>query len=268
MNGANRLGGNSLSDLLVFGRRTGEAAVRHGAAAPAPRIDDAEIADAAAEMTRHLSGPGDEDPYRLHAELQATMQADVGIFRDETGLSAAIARIGELERRAADARSATSVLAYNPGWHLCRDVHNMLDRLPGGRARRPPATREPGRPQPARLHRIRRLLERAQHHRPQDRGRHAGRAAGRSPRPRRWRRSSRRARRPSGHERAHTAAVARRRRRRRARRLRGRGRVRAWSCSTPCWRSSAATRRTSPSAGTARPPSAARAAPRSTAAPR
>ena len=85
MNGANRLGGNSLSDLLVFGKRAGESAARHAADAPAPQIDDAQPADAAAEMTRYLSGPGDEDPYRLHAELQATMQKDVGIFRDRQG---------------------------------------------------------------------------------------------------------------------------------------------------------------------------------------
>jgi succinate dehydrogenase / fumarate reductase flavoprotein subunit len=126
MNGANRLGGNSLSDLLVFGKRTGDCAVRHGAEAPAPRIDDAEVADAAHEMTRFLSGPGDEDPYRLHEELQTTMQEDVGIFRDDAGLTAAVSRLDELERRAANARSASPTTAYNPGWHLCRDLRNML----------------------------------------------------------------------------------------------------------------------------------------------
>jgi succinate dehydrogenase / fumarate reductase flavoprotein subunit len=126
MNGANRLGGNSLSDLLVFGRRTGDAAARHGAVAPAPRLDDAQVADAAAEMTGYLSGPGEEDPYRLHAELQATMQEDVGIFRDEAGLTTAVARLDELERRAASARSASSTTVYNPGWHICRDLRNMI----------------------------------------------------------------------------------------------------------------------------------------------
>jgi succinate dehydrogenase / fumarate reductase flavoprotein subunit len=90
------------------------------------QIEEAQAADAAAEMTRYLSGPGDEDPYRLHAELQATMNDDVGIFRDEAGLTAAVARLDELERRAADARSPSTTTAYNPGWHLCRDVRNML----------------------------------------------------------------------------------------------------------------------------------------------
>jgi succinate dehydrogenase / fumarate reductase flavoprotein subunit len=126
MNGANRLGGNSLSDLLVFGKRIGDAAARHSAEAPAQQIDDAQTADAAAEMARYLSGPGDEDPYRLHAELQATMHEEVGIFRDEAGLTAAVARLDELERRAADAHSPSSTTVFNPGWHLCRDVRNML----------------------------------------------------------------------------------------------------------------------------------------------
>ncbi len=126
MNGANRLGGNSLSDLLVFGKRIGEAASRYGADAPAPQLDDAQTAGAAAEMTGYLTRPDGEDPYRLHAELKATMQADVGIFRDEAGLTAAVAKLDALQERAANARSASSTTAFNPGWHLCRDVRNML----------------------------------------------------------------------------------------------------------------------------------------------
>ena len=126
MNGANRLGGNSLSDLLVFGRRIGDAAARHAAEAPAPQIEEAQQAAAAAEMTRYLTEPGDEDPYRLHADLQATMHEDVGIFRDEAGLTAALAGLEELQRRAADARSPSATAAYYPGWHLCRDLRNML----------------------------------------------------------------------------------------------------------------------------------------------
>ncbi len=127
MNGANRLGGNSLSDLLVFGKRTGEGAARFAGDAASPAIDDAQVADAAAEMTGYLSGRWrSEDPYELHAELQATMQDEVGIYRDGEGLSRAVARLDELEGRAADARAQTGGAAYNPGWHLCRDVRNML----------------------------------------------------------------------------------------------------------------------------------------------
>jgi succinate dehydrogenase / fumarate reductase, flavoprotein subunit len=126
MNGANRLGGNSLSDLLVFGRRAGEGATAGAAAAPAPEIDDRQLADADDEMTRYRTGPGDEDPYRLHADLQAMLQLDAGIYRDQTGLTAAASALDALERRAADARSPSSETAYNPGWHLCRDLRNML----------------------------------------------------------------------------------------------------------------------------------------------
>lgn len=125
MNGANRLGGNSLSDLLVFGKRTGESAAEYAARAPAPRIDDAQATDAEAKMTRYLSGPGGEDPYRLHEELKTVMQEDVGIFRDQAGLETALGQIAELQTRAADAR-ASGAPAYNPGWNLCRDLRNML----------------------------------------------------------------------------------------------------------------------------------------------
>jgi succinate dehydrogenase flavoprotein subunit len=126
MNGANRLGGNSLSDLLVFGRRAGEGAALQAAEREAPRLADELLDDAAAEMEGYLTGDGDEDPYELHAELQATMQMDAGIFRDEEGLTAAVTQLGELKRRAARVRSPLSTRAYNPGWHLCRDLRNML----------------------------------------------------------------------------------------------------------------------------------------------
>ncbi len=126
MNGANRLGGNSLSDLLVFGKRTGESAARYAAGAAAPRIDEAQAADAAAEMNGHLPGSGGEDPYRLHEELKTLMQADVGIFRDEPGLEHAVGRIAELRERARSARAPAGPPAYNPGWNLCRDLRNML----------------------------------------------------------------------------------------------------------------------------------------------
>jgi succinate dehydrogenase / fumarate reductase flavoprotein subunit len=125
MNGANRLGGNSLSDLLVFGKRTGEHAGRHAVEAAAPLIHDHEVSAAAAEMTAFLDGPG-EDPYVLHGELQQTLQDLVGIFRDGEGLAAAAAKLDELEARAAGARAPIGGTAYNPGWHLCRDLHNLL----------------------------------------------------------------------------------------------------------------------------------------------
>jgi succinate dehydrogenase / fumarate reductase, flavoprotein subunit len=126
MNGANRLGGNSLSDLLVFGKRAGDGAAQAAGASAPPTLSDAAIEDAAAEMTGYLSGPGGEDPYQLHADLQAMMQIDVGIFRDEAGLSSAIEGLDRFDRRARQVRAPVSTTAYNPGWHLCRDLRNML----------------------------------------------------------------------------------------------------------------------------------------------
>src|SRR5262245_53820930 len=104
LSGATRLGGNSLSDLLVFGRRAGEAAAQYAAAQHAAgqtsRVDDADVAAAAAELERYLAT--DDDPYALHGELQQTMQRNVGIYRDEAGLTAAIAEIEELKARVRD----------------------------------------------------------------------------------------------------------------------------------------------------------------------
>jgi succinate dehydrogenase flavoprotein subunit len=126
MHGANRLGGNSLSDLLVFGRRTGAGAAAHARDTEAPRVAPADVADAAAELEEHLSGPGDEDPYELHAELQGTMQTLVGIFRNAEDLSQAIVRLEELARRARAVHVPTGGRIYNPGLDLCRELQNLL----------------------------------------------------------------------------------------------------------------------------------------------
>jgi succinate dehydrogenase / fumarate reductase flavoprotein subunit len=126
MNGANRLGGNSLSDILVFGRRAGESASAYAAEADPPRIDPQDLADAADELYGFLGKDDAEDPYELHAELQAAMQEHVGIFRDAAGLTAAVARIEELKRRAEHVGVASTGRAFNPGWHACRDLHNLL----------------------------------------------------------------------------------------------------------------------------------------------
>ena len=125
MNGANRLGGNSLSDLLVFGKRAGEGAAAHADGAPPPQVDPEDVAAAAAELDAYLSGPG-EDPYELKDELAATMQEHVGIFRDEAGLSTAVSKLEELGRRAADVRAPEGGRAFNPAWNLCRDLQTMI----------------------------------------------------------------------------------------------------------------------------------------------
>jgi succinate dehydrogenase / fumarate reductase flavoprotein subunit len=124
MHGANRLGGNSLSDLLVFGKRAGEGAV--AGLGQAPRLDPGELAAADAEMSGFLSDGDGEDPYAVQADLQATMQSLVGIFREAPPLEEAIGRIEELKLRAAVVRVPPEPRAFNPGWHACRDLRNML----------------------------------------------------------------------------------------------------------------------------------------------
>jgi succinate dehydrogenase / fumarate reductase flavoprotein subunit len=124
MNGANRLGGNSLSDLLVFGRRAGEAAAGFATTVGAPAVDQAQLWSAAGEMTSFLDGEG-EDPYAVEADLQETMQRRVGIFRDADGLGQALADLGVLRARAARVRAPGSP-AFNPAWNLCRDLGNLL----------------------------------------------------------------------------------------------------------------------------------------------
>jgi len=126
MHGANRLGGNSLSDLLVFGKRTGEGAAHYAASAPAPAVEDDAIEAAAQEMLGYLDGPGEEDPYTLHAELQETMHTLVGIFRERADLAQAVERLEGLAQRAPHVRVSAGGRVYNPGWNQCRDLQNMV----------------------------------------------------------------------------------------------------------------------------------------------
>jgi succinate dehydrogenase / fumarate reductase flavoprotein subunit len=125
MHGANRLGGNSLSDLLVFGRRAGLAAgewAKGGAAEV--EIDDSEV-DAAVEHALSFFGNEGENPYTVHQELQATMQALVGIIRTESELLQAKAALVELGERARSV-GVEGNRWFNPGWHLALDLQSML----------------------------------------------------------------------------------------------------------------------------------------------
>jgi succinate dehydrogenase / fumarate reductase, flavoprotein subunit len=126
LHGANRLGGNSLSDLLVFGKRAGEhaAAYVRGLAA-ASRINASELEDERAVLQRPFQdGPG-ENPYQIHEELQAMMGEYAGIARTGSGLAEGLQKVLALGERAARMRVGGSML-YNPGWHQCRDVRVML----------------------------------------------------------------------------------------------------------------------------------------------
>jgi succinate dehydrogenase / fumarate reductase flavoprotein subunit len=126
MHGANRLGGNSLSDLLVFGARTGGAAAAHAAAATAEPYVDPVMAKAAADaLAAPLERSGGEDPYALQRELQATMQSLVGIYREASDLEEAIRRLADLRERWTRVR-ATGGRAYNPGWNLVFELGNAL----------------------------------------------------------------------------------------------------------------------------------------------
>jgi succinate dehydrogenase / fumarate reductase flavoprotein subunit len=126
MHGANRLGGNSLSDLLVFGQRTGAGAAAHAAAQTEDAyVDPVAVRAAAAELAAPLQPGQGEDPYRLHEELQSLMQSHVGIFRTEKDLDEAIAQLAELRARWPAIRISGG-RAYNPGWGLAYEIRNML----------------------------------------------------------------------------------------------------------------------------------------------
>src|SRR5438270_6407977 len=124
LHGANRLGGNSLSDLVVFGRRAGEAAAKYAAKAPMPKINDAEVAAAERELLAPFERTG-ESPYAIHRDLQETMQFLVGIFRVEEDLKKALGELAKLKERAAKV-SVEGSRMFNPGWHLAFDLRNML----------------------------------------------------------------------------------------------------------------------------------------------
>jgi succinate dehydrogenase / fumarate reductase flavoprotein subunit len=137
MHGSNRLGGNSLSDLLVFGRRAGLHAAEYAAdlAGDRPPVDDIQIDTAAAEALRPFSAEGPEpgtesgrppeNPYTLHQELQQTMNDLVGIIRREAEMEQALEKLAELRVRARRA-GVEGHRQFNPGWHLALDLRNML----------------------------------------------------------------------------------------------------------------------------------------------
>jgi succinate dehydrogenase / fumarate reductase flavoprotein subunit len=125
LHGANRLGGNSLSDLLVFGRRAGLAAAAHARAVGAPAVDFAQIDEAERQLLAPFERTTGENPYTIHGELQDMLQTLVGIFRTEEDLVRALSELEKFKARAALMRVEGSRL-FNPGWHLSRDLQHML----------------------------------------------------------------------------------------------------------------------------------------------
>ena len=128
MHGSNRLGGNSLSDLLVFGRRSGLGAAEYVSAlaeSDRPSVSAASLDAAAAVAVEPLEQAEGENPYAIHGELQQIMFDLVGLIRRESELKTALVELDKLQARAAHV-SAAGARAYNPGWHLALDLRNML----------------------------------------------------------------------------------------------------------------------------------------------
>jgi succinate dehydrogenase / fumarate reductase flavoprotein subunit len=129
LHGANRLGGNSLSDLIVFGKLAGEHAARYAKANGAGRVNESQVEEASRRalepFERGSTGSAAENPYLIQQELQKTMQANVGIVRTENEMARALEDIQKLKARAANA-GVPGNREYNPAWHTAIDLHNLL----------------------------------------------------------------------------------------------------------------------------------------------
>jgi succinate dehydrogenase / fumarate reductase flavoprotein subunit len=125
MHGSNRLGGNSLTDLLVFGRRAGMGAVDYVKNNGANPVSDAAITAAAAKIQAPFDRQGGENSYSLHAELQEVTHNLVGIIRTGSELKDAIDKIADIRKRSANV-SVSGGRKFNPGFHLAFDLDNML----------------------------------------------------------------------------------------------------------------------------------------------
>jgi succinate dehydrogenase / fumarate reductase flavoprotein subunit len=125
LHGANRLGGNSLSDLLVFGKRAGLAAAQHAKDVSAPNIDEGQISAAESEALSSFHRQGGENPYAVHRDLQKVMQNLVGIFRIREDMEKALVELAKLNKRAAHT-SVEGSRMFNPGWHMAIELKSML----------------------------------------------------------------------------------------------------------------------------------------------
>ena len=125
LHGANRLGGNSLSDLLVFGRRAGLAAAQHAKEVAAANLDEGQINAAESEALSAFQRKGGENPYAVHRDLQTVMQNLVGIFRIREDMEKALVELAKLKERAAHT-SVEGSRMFNPGWHMAIELKSML----------------------------------------------------------------------------------------------------------------------------------------------
>ena len=126
LHGANRLGGNSLSDLIVFGKRAGEFAAKRAKDLAQPTIDDEQVGAAIDDMLAPLMREGGENPGAIYDEMRDMMQAKVGIIRTKVELDEALEDLKSYKSRAMACSSGTS-RKYNSGWHQALDLINMVD---------------------------------------------------------------------------------------------------------------------------------------------
>jgi succinate dehydrogenase / fumarate reductase flavoprotein subunit len=127
INGANRLGGNSLSDLIVFGKRAGEYASHYAKKAVAPKIDEHAVGRAiTASLAPFDRGAGGENPYKVQQDLQDSMQDLVGIVRTDSEMREAVNRLAAFRERASRV-GVDGHREFNSGWHTCLDLRNLLD---------------------------------------------------------------------------------------------------------------------------------------------
>ncbi len=127
INGANRLGGNSLSDLIVFGKRAGEYASQYAKKAAATKVDENAVERAiTASLAPFDRGAGGENPYQVQQDLQDTMQDLVGIVRTDSEMREAVNRLAAFRERASRA-GVEGHREFNSGWHTCIDLRNLLD---------------------------------------------------------------------------------------------------------------------------------------------
>jgi succinate dehydrogenase / fumarate reductase flavoprotein subunit len=125
INGANRLGGNSLSDLLVFGKRAGEFAAKFAKENSLGQIDTDQVENAAREALTPFERRDGESPYQVQKDLQNTMQDLVGIVRTESEMRETLEKIDSFKKRT-EKVAITGNREYNPGWHTALDLKNLL----------------------------------------------------------------------------------------------------------------------------------------------
>jgi succinate dehydrogenase flavoprotein subunit len=125
LHGANRLGGNSLSDLIVFGKRAGEYAAKYAKENRAGEIHADQVEEARRAAVAPFDQKGGESPYKIQSDLQVMMQAKVGIIREEKEMLEAVEALEALKKRAHKV-SIDGNRHYNPGWHTALDLPNLL----------------------------------------------------------------------------------------------------------------------------------------------